>query len=612
MRIILYIFLFFSVLRISAQQSDSNTSPLSTWKYDYYQFGNRPITPDTIIDQIYDFMPFHKNNISSLGNNGSATFPLMFYIPDQNIPFLFNSWQWYNIDDRNDFYNTRKPFSNIKFVSGSSKDKGEQYIRILHTQNITPKLNFSIKALSHNSTGFYLRQENRTNCFRFSSNYQGEKYKVYAYYNLERFKLFENGGIVHDDYIIDSLYKPDNLGIHLGFAKNLIAFRNGYIKQELSLIGKKEIIDSLNTNYKSILELHHGSRYQWIKKIYDDKANTSFYVNNLLIDTLQTHDSLQSDHFNHFLNIVLTENNPLKTGILLGGIFDQQSFYHHYKTSNNNSYGINASVFRKTDSTSVISIEFENYLSGYLKGNSKFSGFFTYRIFKPKDIFTLSLNALFMTKNPDFFQNSWSSNNFLWDHNFSTSEYSSASINLFEKRYSFGLNAGINTVKNYIYFDTIGYPAQQNNTIKILHFEFLKNIRWGHFHFNNKFRVQQSSNDSILRIPSYIGTHSVFYQFLAFKKVLKVQIGAELYLFTKFYAPKYFPSTGQFALQNERQTGNYPFTDVFVNLNLKRACIFIKLVHANYLLSDANYFLAPHYPIAPRSLNFGVSWNFYD
>ena len=29
-------------------------------------------------------------------------------------------------------------------------------------------------------------------------------------------------------------------------------------------------------------------------------------------------------------------------------------------------------------------------------------------------------------------------------------------------------------------------------------------------------------------------------------------------------------------------------------------------------MSKPNYFLAPHYPINPRVLKFGLSWNFYD
>ncbi len=612
MKTLLILLLIFIGFRVLAQNPDTLSSPLRVWSFDKYPSPDAPVTADTIIDNIYDFMPFHKNYVSFLGNNGSATFPMSFTPPDENIPSLFKPWQVYFNEDRSYFYNTRKPYSNIKFVTGTSKDKGEQYIRILHTQNITPKLNISLKGLSHNAIGSYLHQENRSSCFRFSSNYTGEKYKLYAYYDLEKFKLSENGGIVHDDYITDSLYKPDNLSIHLGFGKNIIGFRNGFLHQQFTLIGKKDSIDSLHTTYKSILEIHHGGRYQWIKKIYEDQADTNFYKNNFLVDSTQTHDSLQSEHITQYVSLVLTENNPLKLGFLAGGLYDQQSYYHIHKDTLYNSYGFQVSVFKITDSVFNGSFIYENWISGYRKGNSKITGFLDYLIKHPRDTVKFALNASFISKNPEFFENSWASNNFIWNNNFSQQEYSSAFLTFYDKRFSVGFKTGINTVKNYIYFDTLGLPAQQGHTIKITSFELYKNFTWRHFHQNNKLLVQQSSNDSVLRIPSYIGIHSIYYQFLAFKKVLKVQLGAEVYFFTKYYAPRYIPATGSFALQNERKTGAYPFTDVFINLHLKRACLFFKLEHANYSLSPSTYFLAPHYPVAPRTLKFGVSWNFYD
>ena len=608
----LFLFLFLFGLKVFAQKPDSSKSPFNEWQYNIFQNGIKAITPDTIIDNVYDFMPFHRNNISYLGNNGSAAFPLTFFMPDENIPFYFNSWKWYYEEDRYDFYHTRKPYSNIKFVTGTNKEKGEQYLRILHTQNINPKLNLSVKALSHNAIGSYLHQENRSSCFRFSTNYQGIKYKLYAFYELNKFKLNENGGIIHDDYIIDSLYKPDNLNIHLNFAKNVVALRNGFFQQQISIIGKSDSVDSLNKKFKSILEIHHGGSYQWGKKIYSDNVNTGFYINNFLTDSTKTYDSIQSEHITQFANIVLTENNPLKIGILFGALYDQNSYYYYQQNKLFNSLGIHTSVFKINDSTSTGSFTFEKWLSGYWQDNSKLSGIFSYNRYRPKDILSFSIEALYLKKIPDYFQNSWTSNNFFWNKHFNNLEFSESSLSFYEKRYSLGLNFRIATVKNYIYFDTIGYPQQSEHTIRIIKLNLNKNFTLGHFHFNNRLLLQQSSNDSIIRIPSYIGIHSIYYQFFAFKKVLTVQAGAEVYIFSKFYAPKYIPATGQFALQNERKTGEYPFVDVFINLNLKRACIFFKLEHANYMISDANYFLAPHYPVAPRSLKFGVSWNFYD
>lgn len=58
------------------------------------------------------------------------------------------------------------------------------------------------------------------------------------------------------------------------------------------------------------------------------------------------------------------------------------------------------------------------------------------------------------------------------------------------------------------------------------------------------------------------------------------------------------PSIMQFYNQRERKTGNYPKLDVFLNLRIKRADIFVKYEHINYLLKNhGDFFSAADYPI---------------
>jgi hypothetical protein len=72
------------------------------------------------------------------------------------------------------------------------------------------------------------------------------------------------------------------------------------------------------------------------------------------------------------------------------------------------------------------------------------------------------------------------------------------------------------------------------------------------------------------------------------------------------------PATGQFFIQRERKTGNYPVFDPFANFHLKRANIFVKYNHINQGWPDNDYFHTIGYPINPGGVRFGVSWNFYD
>ena len=98
-------------------------------------------------------------------------------------------------------------------------------------------------------------------------------------------------------------------------------------------------------------------------------------------------------------------------------------------------------------------------------------------------------------------------------------------------------------------------------------------------------------------------------------KVLNSELGADVRYFTKYYAPDYSPALGQFVQQNQAdkvEIGGYPFVNVYLNAHLKRTRFYVMMYHVNQGMGDSNYFLAPHYPINPRTFQFGLSWNFYD
>ena len=80
----------------------------------------------------------------------------------------------------------------------------------------------------------------------------------------------------------------------------------------------------------------------------------------------------------------------------------------------------------------------------------------------------------------------------------------------------------------------------------------------------------------------------------------------------EYYEPKSVLAM-QFYNQRERKTGNYPKLDVFLNLRIKRADIFVKYEHINYLLKNhGDFFSAADYPINPGMLKFGIKWDFFD
>ena len=95
------------------------------------------------------------------------------------------------------------------------------------------------------------------------------------------------------------------------------------------------------------------------------------------------------------------------------------------------------------------------------------------------------------------------------------------------------------------------------------------------------------------------------------KNVLDIQIGADATFSTKYYAPAYNPALGTFHAQNKELVGNNPYIDVFVNLQWKRASIFLKVVNVAQGWPNKDIFSAYRYVKPYRTFKVGIHWPFY-
>ena len=92
---------------------------------------------------------------------------------------------------------------------------------------------------------------------------------------------------------------------------------------------------------------------------------------------------------------------------------------------------------------------------------------------------------------------------------------------------------------------------------------------------------------------------------------MTVQLGADVIYRTKYFAPSYNPALGQFHTQNERKMGATPYIDPFVNIQWKKASIFIKYMNIAQGWPNGDYFSANHYTMPVKAIQFGINWPFY-
>ena len=138
-------------------------------------------------------------------------------------------------------------------------------------------------------------------------------------------------------------------------------------------------------------------------------------------------------------------------------------------------------------------------------------------------------------------------------------------------------------------------------------------LKAGWMHWDMQHLVQHSTDTLQMPVPLLATKNSVYADLRLFSRALRLQVGADLRYHTPFFSPTYDYRTGLFYHQDEVRVGGYVWADLFVNLQVKRASIYLKAGHLNAVWDNSpDYFLLPHYPGRKFGLYWGIKWNFFD
>jgi hypothetical protein len=227
-----------------------------------------------------------------------------------------------------------------------------------------------------------------------------------------------------------------------------------------------------------------------------------------------------------------------------------------------------------------------------------------------RNIGSLRLGIDFISRSPNWYFTNYFSNLYRWTNDFRKENYL-----IFFGEYLFrDLTAGARfyTIGNYTYFGESNQPLQIENTGTVLQL-YLKGTwmikKWG---INGKLLYQTTSQPDNLRLPGFSGHLNLFFKTPVFRSAATIQTGFHFYYFSEFFADNYNPALRDFTLQNEKQIGNYIYSDVYLTLQVKTARLFLKYAHFNGLFSEPNFYLAPHYPARDARFYFGVNWRFHN
>ncbi len=604
---------------------------------------------DTMINAFQVHNPLFKQGISYsfLGNAGLAAVSNNYSDRGLYSDFFFIDpfMAYLRHFSETKYYNTKRPFTLIDFSSGGPRGKNEKMLDILHTQNVNPDFNLGFSYFNINSDGQYKQQEAVTNAIALFSSYENVNYQLHASFNLNSARVFENGGLADDSSLYNEGYETEDHPVRLQNARNWIRNNSIFVSQSWQpfLYSGNDTIPESETSMIRRFTLYHVLHMGQFKRTYQDNNPGSGFYPEILLDNTRTFDSVYYHSITNKLMLLLpvftrgsvsfNAKGGLKNEFLKGNYnVLSDTVYHFNQTEpseylftepsdttitdrNEHKFGSNAIIaFARGSIGGVFGIWGEGslFFHGHRAGEYDFQAGISFNLFEGKNQSIIEGVIRQKESTPSLFLNSFSSNHFSWQNEFSRKGLSSLKGVIIMPERNFRVSTDFTLLNNFIYFDTTANPLQYDDVFPVINFSIEKDFRIWRFYFRNIVKYQVSGNKEILPLPDLSIYHSTSFEQTLIREILNMQIGFDIYYTTSYRGYAYQPATSRFYLHNGRMLGNYPFLDVFINFKHKRTRVFLKAEHLNARWLDPTYFTVLNYPRNERIFKFGVSWSFYN
>jgi len=654
--------------------TDASTIPVGLYQWKVTRrLGNIiPITVDTLHAgfQNTNDPAGPTGQYNYLGNLGSPRMSRIFFDRKEESQFFFTDLYDQSVLRPEDvtFTNTLSPFTNLTYYKSFNSRNSEERFKSYFAINANKKLGFGFYIDYIYGRGMYNNQSTALFNGGLFASYRGDKYDLHFIFNNDNLKMRENGGITDDRYITDPLemaegkkqYASTDIPTVLNKIWNHNTSYHGFLTHRYNLGFYKNKVDSLaNDSIKALpdsidiekefvpvtsfihtLELDLNGR----KYITQDDAQNRQYFEHTYFGNDSIDQNRRTSVRNTF-GISLREgfNKWAKAGLTAFLTHEYRDFtlpdttdvpdqriIKHYKE---NVVYVGGELIKEQGKLLHYKVLGEFAVTGEDAGQFRVEGNGDLNLKLFGDSVRLDVNAYVKNLNPIFYYRNFHSKHYWWD-NSDLSKIMRTRIEgkLTSKRLGTTLRAGVENIKNYTYLANTSVPItnsageitsfknnaavrQHSGNIQVFTAMLQQKLQFGIFHLDGEIAYQKSSEQSILPLPELSAYGNLYLQTALVKNVLQVSLGADVRYFTKYNAPDYSPVIGQFYLQNpENQVaiGGHPMINVYANLHWKRTRIFLMMYNVNQNSGNSRYFLAPHYPISPRILKLGISWNFFD
>ncbi len=597
-------------------------------------------SPDTSI-HTFQRRPFLQPWYQNLGNLGTPARNLFFTSDNDGRtgPSLgYHTFDVYRLDaDSILYYNTTRPYSAFTYQLGS---KLEQFLQILHTQNIKPNWNFAVQYRKINSQGYYKIQRTNQDHGSASTTYRspGQHYNLKAAFVYNLAQQDENGGILSDTFLSNDRY-TDRRTIPVYFDEPNYSVRRSSVTTRLrdfSILvqhdytwGRRDTLynaDStqfhfeLTPRFRIAHRLETGSQKYIFKDVRPDSVDyISFFRR-----TFSTLDSVYSEQQWTWVDNRFTLNGFLgrrESQLLFNaGIGNRIDNFRTYFIAGD-------------DRRNVLS----NYLVGELRKDASRPGQWGYKAAaqffftgEAAGNFLLDANVGkdlggrwgllsvgFKQSLTDAPYNYTRIQNQFYVETHSLANESVTQLYATVQSERLGLSGGVRNyvLGNYIYLsDSLDRVSNERLQVRQSSAAFNLTQAWlrktfyfGHFVLDNEGTFQQIAGSAPFEVPLFMGRHQLSYESWLFGKALKIATGIDVRYHTAYKPLGYAPVYNRFYYQDTYTAGADPEASLFFNFKVKRFRAYLMGDQLQRLFGVHNM-PVPGYPGQDVMVRFGFEW----
>ena len=613
----------------------------------------KPYVPDTGYNYHFHDYPFHRTDVNAtwLGMAGS---PLQHYDwfqrrSDEGVIFYDAQEAWTYSHRTLPFYNTKVPYTELAYFGTlfAKQSKESDNLHLFTTQNITPALNFSLLYDHFGGEGILEKEKTSNSTTAVQVNYLGKRYTMHAGYIGNTVSRDENGGMQDIKMIRDTTVDPRDIPVTLASASSEIKKRTFFLDQQLRIpftfIEKMRArrdstytfnADSLNRDITTAFVGHSSELSTFTRKYTDniyDAAGAAFYNDVFRYGTASA-DSMRVLRLDNKVYLRLqpwAADGPVSrldvgAGDLLRTYFDSTSVRptRHVENSFYLYAGAEGRLFKTAwwDAKARFVTLGHSVGDFAVEANAGFS-FYPFRRARKSPV-TVDAHFESTLEEPTFYHQHLNFNHFSWDNDFGKITTTRLQGRIDIPYWRLSAQVGYALLGGNIYYDTQGIVRQNTKAMSVLSATLRKEFKLGPVHLDHRALFQLSSEPEVLPLPTLALNFRYYLEFVVQRNerrqnVMTMQVGVDAYCNTPWYSPAWNPNVGVFHNQTERTYTNGPWFDIFINMQWKRACVFVKYQNAGlgWPLLHPDYFSADRFIITQNGfmdgVKFGIYWPFY-